>query len=79
MLDKMNHINGVDDSLRRFVTLETRAGVNMSVNLIAVLRTRRGEASRALAASTAAGAGMASVLQERGVVHHETTDVASLL
>ena len=27
MLDKMNHINQVDDSLRRFVTFEPRAGV----------------------------------------------------
>ena len=34
MLDKMNHINDVDDSLRRFVTLEPRASVNMSVNLL---------------------------------------------
>lgn len=34
MLDKMNHINTVDDSLRRFVTFEPRASVNMSVNLL---------------------------------------------
>lgn len=34
MLDKMNHINTVDDSLRRFVTFEPRAHVAMSVNLI---------------------------------------------
>lgn len=34
MLDKMNHINTVDDSLRRFVTFEPRAGVAMSVNLL---------------------------------------------
>lgn len=34
MLDKMNHINNVDDSLRRFVTFERRASVAMSVNLL---------------------------------------------
>jgi proline racemase len=34
MLAKMNHINTVDDSLRRFVTLEPRANVAMSVNLL---------------------------------------------
>jgi proline racemase len=34
MLDKMNHINNVDDSLRRFVTFEPRASVAMSVNLL---------------------------------------------
>ncbi|WP_209606914.1 proline racemase family protein [Sinorhizobium kostiense] len=34
MLDKMNHINAVDDSLRRFVTFEPRASVAMSVNLL---------------------------------------------
>lgn len=34
MLDKMNYINERDDSLRRFVTLEPRASVNMSVNLL---------------------------------------------
>ncbi|CDX51616.1 conserved hypothetical protein [Mesorhizobium plurifarium] len=34
MLDKMNHINAVDDSLRRFVTREPRANVAMSVNLL---------------------------------------------
>jgi len=34
MLDKMNHINKVDDRLRRFVTLEPRASAQMSVNLV---------------------------------------------
>ncbi|TAH42277.1 MAG: proline racemase [Betaproteobacteria bacterium] len=34
MADKMNHINTVDDSFRRFVTSEPRAGVQMSVNLL---------------------------------------------
>ncbi|KPH06555.1 proline racemase (plasmid) [Rhizobium acidisoli] len=34
MLDKMSHINTVDDSLRRFVTFEPRASVAMSVNLL---------------------------------------------
>ena len=34
MLDKMSHINTVDDSLRRFVTFEPRANVAMSVNLL---------------------------------------------
>ena len=34
MLDKMNHINTVDDSLRRFVTLEPRASAQMTVNLV---------------------------------------------
>jgi len=34
MLDKMNHINQVDGSLRRFVTLEPRACAQMSVNLL---------------------------------------------
>ena len=34
MLDKMNHLNQVDDSLRRFVTREPRAGVQMSINLL---------------------------------------------
>jgi len=34
MLDKMNHINTVDDSLRRFLTLEPRAHMAMSVNLL---------------------------------------------
>lgn len=34
MADKMNHINRVDDSFRRFVTSEPRAGVAMSVNLL---------------------------------------------
>ena len=34
MLDKMHHINKVDDSLRRFVTLEPRGFAQMSVNLL---------------------------------------------
>lgn len=34
ILDKMNHINTADDSLRRFVTFEPRAGVAMSTNLL---------------------------------------------
>jgi proline racemase len=34
LLDKMNHINRADDSLRRFVTLEPRASAQMSVNLV---------------------------------------------
>lgn len=34
LLDKMNYINQVDDSLRRFVTFEPRASVQMSVNLL---------------------------------------------
>ncbi len=34
LLDQMNYINQVDDSLRRFVTREPRAGVAMSVNLL---------------------------------------------
>ena len=34
ILDKMNHINMVDDSLRRFVSFEPRAGVAMSTNLL---------------------------------------------
>lgn len=34
LLEKMNHINQVDDSLRRFVTFEPRAAVQMSVNLL---------------------------------------------
>ncbi len=33
-LAKMNHINEVDDSLRRFVTFEPRASVAMSTNLL---------------------------------------------
>ena len=41
MLDKMHHINKVDDSLRRFVTLEPRASAQMSVNLL-VAPTRAG-------------------------------------
>lgn len=34
LLDKMDYINDVDDSLRRFVALEPRASVQMSVNLL---------------------------------------------
>lgn len=34
MAEKMDHINTVDDSLRRFVTLEPRASVQMSMNLL---------------------------------------------
>lgn len=34
MLEKMNYINTVDDSLRRFITFEPRANVAMSVNLL---------------------------------------------
>lgn len=34
MLDKMNHINEVDDSLRRLVILEPRGCLQMSVNLL---------------------------------------------
>lgn len=34
ILEKMNHINQVDDSLRRFVCFEPRANVAMSVNLL---------------------------------------------
>lgn len=34
ILDKMNHINTVDDSLRRFVSFEPRAHVAMSSNLL---------------------------------------------
>lgn len=34
ILEKMNHINEVDDSLRRFVTFEPRAHVAQSVNLL---------------------------------------------
>ncbi|MEK0086155.1 proline racemase family protein [Benzoatithermus flavus] len=33
-LEKMNHLNEVDDSLRRFVTFEPRACAQMSVNLL---------------------------------------------
>jgi proline racemase len=36
MLDKMHHINTVDDSLRRFLTLEPRASAQMTVNLVTV-------------------------------------------
>lgn len=34
ILEKMNHINEVDDSLRRFVTFEPRAHVAMTTNLL---------------------------------------------
>ncbi|MBN3787325.1 proline racemase family protein [Burkholderia sp. Ac-20353] len=34
MLDKMNYLNEVDDSLRRFVVLEPRGCLQMSVNLL---------------------------------------------
>jgi proline racemase len=34
MLDKMNYINQVDDSFRRFLTFEPRAAVQMSINLL---------------------------------------------
>lgn len=34
VLEKMNHINDVDDSLRRFVTFEPRAHVAMTTNLL---------------------------------------------
>jgi len=34
LLEKMNHINSVDDSFRRFVTLEPRGCAQMSVNLL---------------------------------------------
>ena len=34
MVDKMNHLNRVDDSLRRFVIFEPRGSVQMSVNLL---------------------------------------------
>ncbi|WP_449432424.1 proline racemase family protein [Pseudomonas putida] len=34
MLDKMNHINQVDDSLRKLVVLEPRGCLQMSVNLL---------------------------------------------
>ncbi len=34
MLDKMNYLNEVDDSLRRFCTFEPRAAAQMSTNLI---------------------------------------------
>lgn len=34
ILEKMNHINQVDDSLRRFVTFEPRAHVAQTVNLL---------------------------------------------
>jgi proline racemase len=33
-LEKMNHINTVDDSFRRFVTFEPRASVAMTMNLV---------------------------------------------
>jgi proline racemase len=34
ILDKMRYINEVDDSFRRFVTLEPRASAHMSINLL---------------------------------------------
>lgn len=34
LMEQMNHINTVDDSLRRFVTFEPRAHVAMSMNLL---------------------------------------------
>ena len=34
VLDQLNHINTVDDSLRRFLTLDPRAHAAMSVNLV---------------------------------------------
>ena len=34
LLEQMNHINTVDDSLRRFVTFEPRAHVAQSMNLL---------------------------------------------
>ncbi len=34
MLDKLNHINKVDDSLRRFLVFEPRGRVQMSVNIL---------------------------------------------
>lgn len=34
VLDQMNHLNAGHDELRRFVTLEPRAHVAMSVNLL---------------------------------------------
>lgn len=34
MLDKMNHINDVDDRFRRFLTFEPRASVQMSINVL---------------------------------------------
>jgi proline racemase len=34
MLDRMDHINQVDDRLRRFVTLEPRASAQMTINLV---------------------------------------------
>lgn len=42
MLEKMRHINAVDDSLRRFVTSEPRAHVAMTTNLL--LAPTRGDA-----------------------------------
>ena len=34
MLDKMRHLNGVDDRIRRFALLEPRGGAQMSANLL---------------------------------------------
>lgn len=34
LLDKMHHLNTVDDSIRRFLALEPRGAVHMSVNLL---------------------------------------------
>jgi len=45
ILDKMNHINRVDDALRRFVTFEPRAHVAQTVNLL--LPPCRGDADAA--------------------------------
>jgi proline racemase len=42
MLDKMRHLNGVDDTIRRFALLEPRGGAQMSVNLL--LRPTRPDA-----------------------------------
>lgn len=42
MLEKMNHINQVDDRFRRFLTFEPRAAVQMSINLL--LKPSRPEA-----------------------------------
>jgi len=45
MLDKMNHINQVDDSLRRFVCLEPRGCLQMSVNLLLPPTTKEADAA----------------------------------
>jgi proline racemase len=42
MLDKMRHLNGVDDTIRRFALLEPRGGAQLSVNLL--LRPTRQDA-----------------------------------